>query len=443
MKFRLVAVAVGALLTFVASASDETTGISAPDTVVVSFARTSDTFPNPERGWHGGGYRDGFRDLSAAGFTLVRQYVRLDDYRYSDLPALLLDDLAEELAALRQHGLKIILRFSYNFGEDPDAPLSSVLRHIEQLTPVIQDNYDVIAVLQAGFIGAWGEWHSSTNNLLTEENRRTVLQALLQMLPESRMVQVRYPFYASDIVADPVNATTAFSGASASRVGQVNDCFLSNETDGGTYRTNADYDYVEVVSTYTAMGGETCPLGGMNLRNSGVNALTELQRFHYDYLNWTYWRPTMERWEAEGYLDEITQRLGYRYVMTETRVQQLVLAGGTLTVRLTLENEGFGKLYNPRPIEIVLLPVAGGDPLVLTAVDDARKVLPLGGSRAVVDLDVDVPVSAFGEYGVYIRLPDGSPRLAPDSRYSIRFANEGTWQADLGANALGVTVRVR
>jgi len=25
---------------------------------------------------------------------------------------------------------------------------------------------DVIAVLQAGFIGTWGEWHSSTNDLV-------------------------------------------------------------------------------------------------------------------------------------------------------------------------------------------------------------------------------------------------------------------------------------
>jgi regulator of RNase E activity RraA len=53
---------------------------------------------------------------------------------------------------------------------------------------------DVIVWMEAGFIGAWGEWHSSTNGLdKSVEAKRQVVDALLDALPETRSVQLRYP----------------------------------------------------------------------------------------------------------------------------------------------------------------------------------------------------------------------------------------------------------
>lgn len=62
---------------------------------------------------------------------------------------------------LRAHGLKALLRFAYS--TDPgvnDATQADMLRHIEQLCPFLERNKAYIHVLQAGMIGAWGEWHS-------------------------------------------------------------------------------------------------------------------------------------------------------------------------------------------------------------------------------------------------------------------------------------------
>ena len=63
---------------------------------------------------------------------------------------------------MRAAGFKCILRFAYTKVQQAtppynDAPLSRVLMHIEQLRPVVQANEDVVLVLQAGFIGTWGE----------------------------------------------------------------------------------------------------------------------------------------------------------------------------------------------------------------------------------------------------------------------------------------------
>ena len=72
-------------------------------------------------------------------------------------------------ADIREAGVKAIIRFAYNQGpypdSEPDASKAQILRHIEQLAPLLQNNADVIAWLEAGFIGAWGEWHTSTNGL--------------------------------------------------------------------------------------------------------------------------------------------------------------------------------------------------------------------------------------------------------------------------------------
>ena len=83
------------------------------------------------------------------------------------MPSTYLTKLNTGFANLRKQGLKAVVRFAYNYPETEsdylnaqDATLSRVKRHITQLQPVLQANADVIAAVQGGFIGAWGEWHT-------------------------------------------------------------------------------------------------------------------------------------------------------------------------------------------------------------------------------------------------------------------------------------------
>jgi len=413
-------------------------------TVAASYQRSSADFSNPERGFHGtANDRDAYSSEAGKGHTLVRRYVRLDDYRYSSIPSSVLDDLDRDLAALRDHGLKVILRFSYNFGFDADAPLDRVLQHIEQVAPLLQEHTDVIAVLQAGFIGAWGEWHNSTNDLTDFDARQAITSALLDAMDESRMIQIRYPYRARDLFPTPPSASSAFDGSDASRVGQVNDCFVSTGSDGGTFTSDADYTYMEDVTRYTVMGGETCQIAGLNDRNDGANAADQLERFHWDYLNEDFYTPIIDKWKTQGYYDEIRRRLGYRYVLRETVAEAATQAGDTLSLNIEMQNEGYGKLYNPRPIDLVLRPVGGGSSVTLRANDDARTVLPGPGETRVVSLTVRVPSTVpAGSYDVHLSLPDAADRLADDPRYAVRLANDGVWNASTGENALDVRIDV-
>ncbi len=132
----------------------------------------------------------------------------------------------------------MIVRFAYTDNiEGEDASLAVVLRHIDQLSPLLKANEDIIPFIQAGFIGAWGEWHSSSNNLTTLENQRAVIFKLLAALPESIMVQVRTPAVKQRIFQSDSSTIDNIVQQSvrSNRVEHHNDCFLSNSTDYGTY----------------------------------------------------------------------------------------------------------------------------------------------------------------------------------------------------------------
>jgi len=409
--------------------------------------RTTD-FMNPERGFHGsadllgGGSMSGVRN---AGMTLARSYVRLDNYRNGPLPESLLTDLRKGFEQARRAGIKVLPRFTYNFGPDPDAPLDVVLTHIGQLKPILTEYSDVIATLQAGFIGAWGEWHHSTNGLTSDSAVRTVADALLNAIPESRMVQIRTPARIRTVVGSPSPSTIPFGPEPQARIGFVNDCFLASPSDVGTYSGDQVQDRAEAatLSRYTVTGGETCSVGQPSPRNGCVTALAELAQFHWDYINSSYYKGILDTWRNEGCFDEISRRLGYRLGLIKGSVTKTVTAGETLTVTLSMENSGFGKVYNPRPAELVLRNTETGQAYTLRASDDIRRLLPVAGETKSVQLNVAVPGTiAKGSYRVYLRLPDAASNLADDTRYDIRLANVGTWDASTGLNDLKLTTTV-
>jgi len=403
-------------------------------------------FPNPERGFYS--YinlltgRD-FSGLAAQGLTLGHAYVRLDNYRYQPLPEYLLTNLRQGFAAARNAGIKVILRFSYNFGFYRDAPLNNVLQHIEQLAPLLRENQDVIAVLQAGFIGAWGEWHGGTYGLTTPANREAIVNALLQALPPSRMIQIRYPRYVRDLHPTPLRSDQAFTNSNQARTGHHNDCLLTNASDAGTYLSEQERGYAEQISQFTVIGGETCDLGGLSERNHCSNFLAELDRFNWDYLNHEFWRPLIDQLRAQGCYQEIRQRLGYRLRLIEAAISRQTSQGGSLSLELRMTNDGFGKVYNPRPMEVVLRHTGTRSEHVIRLTDDARTLLPLSGETRHLAFNVALPNSvAVGSYEVFLRLPDPAPLLNPRAQYSIRLANAGTWEASSGYNALRLTVAV-
>lgn len=410
-------------------------------TQTMTFEGTDELFPNPERGFH----RSvdlvdgtGFDWVVDGGYTLGRSYVRLDDYRDAPIPDALLQDLSAGFDEARASGIKVIPRFAYNFGFEDDAPLSRVLEHIGQITPVLQANADVIAVVQAGFVGAWGEWHASTNDLTTPENSRQIAEALLDALPDSRMIQIRTPRAKEAMWGAALTPAEAFDGSYKARAGHHNDCFLCNETDAGTY-PSSDIDvykaFVAAETLFTPSGGETCQVNEGNQRGDCTTTLAEMELLHWSYANIEFFEPAIERWRNEGCFDTIDRRLGYRYRLIEADVPPQVRPGGQFVFRVLLHNDGFASLYNARPLFVVLDDGTNRYQVELESVDVRGWA---AGEDSAFEVRLELPGAVpSGTYDLALWLPDAADALRGNPAFSIRFANEGGWDAGKGYQVVG------
>ncbi|MGB9592381.1 MAG: DUF4874 domain-containing protein, partial [Candidatus Kryptoniota bacterium] len=225
--------------------------------VRVNYELSDKVFSNPERGFYTQLTSQAeesplsmpvLEAIKAKGETLILRMYYLKPFRNRPISQKELDLVQNDFNTIRRAGMKAIVRFAYSEGiGEQDAPLQIVLEHISQLKPILQSSSDVIAVLQAGFIGAWGEWHSSTHGLDSIANMRRILFALLNALPEDRMIQIRTPRYVQEIFnrTSPLKESEAYNESSYSRVGFHNDCFLANWNDYGTYvDTVAEKEYL-------------------------------------------------------------------------------------------------------------------------------------------------------------------------------------------------------
>ena len=108
------------------------------------------------------GRLDGLRER---GITLLLVEVDLKAFKERELTPEKLDEVQEAFAAVRQNGLKAIVRFAYGFtGRDyrsDPKDMDRILGHIRQLGKVFRENREVLYGVQAGFLGPWGEWHGS------------------------------------------------------------------------------------------------------------------------------------------------------------------------------------------------------------------------------------------------------------------------------------------
>lgn len=134
--------------------------------------------------------------------TLAQVYVYLTYYNKTEiLPDSVFEKLELIFEALRKQGIKALLRFAYLCkmdGSDEEASEEIMCSHMEQLFPKVGENLDVIHVYQAGFLGAWGEWHGY--KLPTDQ--KTIITKIMESCPPELFVQVRIPQFKNHVSDD-------------------------------------------------------------------------------------------------------------------------------------------------------------------------------------------------------------------------------------------------
>jgi len=479
----------------------------------VTYTESNEDFPNPERGFyrysevHSSNYTvlteaelKSYRSpqsIESANYkvssTLVFRYYILDDVVNKAISGSFLTNLKKDFDAARAAGVKLIPRFVYTATAKPgncpegficplygDAPKAVILNHITQLKPVLHDNADVIACVQLGFIGTWGEQYYSDffgdasnnggqDNKLTDNNwkdRIEVIKAMLDAVPADRMIQLRYPqlkqryLYGinSPLSSPPLTESGAFSGSDIARLGYHNDCFMASANDFGTYEDygnnssprasdgtvlNTLKDYSKADSKFVVVGGETCSddYSPANDCEPAGKIQAEFAALHYSFINAHYNTEVNNDWQDGGCMDHIKRNLGYRFVLQSAQLPDNLVKGTSLNFVLNIKNAGYASPYNKRPAKLLLRNTKTHEVKSFEMAADVRKWYS-GDNKVTESIKIPADFPA-GDYEMLLSLPDAYASIAAKPEFSIRLANNDVWEAATGYNKLSHILKVQ
>jgi hypothetical protein len=306
--------------------------------------------------------------------------------------------------------------------------------------------------MRAGFIGAWGEWHSSksgnycgynsgsTTCSTADANRAIVRDALLANVPATTQIGFRYP---TDLIKWYPSPTQQ------KRAGAHNDCFLAGPSDSGTYTASGQREYVMALSANTAFGGENCNNAETPVRNTCNDILTEGKAYHLSWLNSSDWSGFISAWRNGGCLATVSAFMGYRVQLDAVTHDTAVTRGYAIPVNIDLRNVGWAKVFTARRVLVTLRHRATGATITASG-GDLSTLASQGTASTRISVSVPVPAgAATGDYDVYLSAPDIFPNTAADGRFSLRFANADNtgagqvWESAGARFKVGTTLTVR
>ena len=422
-------------------------------TTVVNYKATTAAIANPERGFykHTETTATNYIPLDESELvsyrlknnnTLVLRIFYLEKFLNAPIDAKYLNAIKTDFATIRKAGLKCIVRFAYTrtTNGQRDASKKLMLQHIAQLQPLFEANADVIALVQAGFIGTWGEWFYTTHFGMAPTstdyaNRKDIMEALLTVVPKNRMVQFRTPFFKQKMYqVSPVSQEQAYTETAIARTGHFNDCFLSDETDNGTFsNVNTESPYLEAETRFVPMGGETCDPN--TVRSNCTTALDEMNRFHYSFLNVDYNAGVLTKFKNDKCFGEIGNRLGYRFELKSAEFPNQLAASERLHCSLTIVNTGFATPFNKKVVRLILRNKEDRKEYPIALATDPRFWEKDKEHQLMYDLDIPATLPS-GTYDLLLHIADEDSRLSSRPEYAIQLANVGTWESRTGYNKL-------
>ncbi len=426
----------------------------------IDYTDSLDTLQNPDRGWYRAiplklGNIDSY-NIQAQCTEAIEQnisiiHLRIDIGELSgnsnsdgvdkDFTSEQLDSLNNMLDTIRKNKLSVIVRFAYDYdGNTGKAPQSfeTIKSHIKQLKGVLNDNKDIISTLEAGFLGLWGEMHTA-GEYQEDKYYKELIEILLENTPKEMTINVRKPYFYKLVVGELNNYQK--------RLGIFNDGYLGSATDLGTFDNdisrNDFIDWMQIQGQYTLYGGEVTRSGNTNdEKYSDIDfALEEMPKTHTAYLNSQHNVTVINKWKNQNYISVnseydgqtaykyITDHLGYRLVVRNSKISSSVEKGDICGVNLEIENVGFGNIIKTQKVSVIL---RKDSDYYETALNINANNINSGAKKNIkfyfyVPSDIE-----DGEWQVYLKIANKNL-----SDYAIKFANPNMWESTLKANCIG------
>lgn len=369
---------------------------------------------------------------------LVQFYVYLTEYCKKPLDETAFSQFNTYLSALRERNLRAVLRFAYEFEVNRKTGPTSrrIYQHLRQIKAWFAEHPELVSetvlVVQAGVIGAWGEWHTAR----FPHNQKKTLLKICDAVPQTLPVQVRMQSFKDKIRSLP----------QAQRVGYHDDFLVGAyhkwNTPAGKPGTTA-FERFQAESRLTLNDGEM-PWGRDKTHQNGFidgyemltacaqRSLSTLSLVHnfieedgrFNAVRWQSETLTAERAKALGcpfaseyfqtgertVFDYLTDHLGYQIALRKIEIADS--EHGMQKITLTLENNGFALPYGFSDLSLHIKLNDGTAHIVPFADFTPEKLL--GGET--VSLTVQADLQKADQIGVSLQKPLHTPLL-------VRFAN--------------------
>ncbi|MEG0752562.1 MAG: DUF4832 domain-containing protein [Angelakisella sp.] len=395
----------------------------------VSFEPSDKLLQNPSRGFYQQFSTSNTRKMNTMhekNITVVLLAYDLKDFTDREISAEKLAELDAAFTQVRECGLSAVFRAGYGFSseyekKDP-SDIEIIKTHIKQIAPILAQHKEVLLTVQAGFIGPWGEWHSTNladeNGNIPTETINQVVEALCEAVPKTVSIGLRRPSFIRQLDAKKIDV---------GRIGLHNDALLSTATDMNTYddksrdrRTELDDLYARDV--FVANGGE---MPSISEYTRPENALEEFRKLRLTYLNHEYNREVLDDWRTSDYqghnfFNVVQNRLGYRLCLNWLQLPKSFSQGRSIKIKLAIENVGFSGFVVPYSTELVIANEDGREVICLIT-DDYTVYRP--GKEAV--LSVTIPPNLAGDkLKLGIRIRNSDQALGKDTRYTVALATK-------------------
>lgn len=395
------------------------------------FEESKRSIVNPDRGFYIQVETDQAQRIEelAEKVRVILLTFNLEDYTEEELSEEKLEELKEALNTAAEEHVAVIFRTAYGFQSEVAEPAQMELvdRHIRQIAEVLNNYPDQILVIQAGILGAYGEWHSSRYLEGTEEekreNRLHVLRQWEFYLDPDIKMAVRRPRFVREAISE---------GILTGRLGIHNDALLSTDSDMGTYDDPGMERADELIWVQENLlgqinGGEMPTPGELN---SPENADWEFTQLHMGYLNLKYneeiinnWADmTMEDMDAKSYLEN---HLGYRLFLTELNVRRFYFAReltkNGVQMHISLCNTGYASLMDKYK---VFATVESGEKQICQEVEMPELYRICNGQSVETDITVRIPEEFLdGKEKINIGLKVAPDMDETDAQDCVELAN--------------------
>lgn len=384
----------------------------------------------------------------------------------------------------RKNGCMVGLRFRYDAKgkENPEpATFDKVLEHIQQIkeSKILTDNRDIIAFVETGFVGKWGEQHGG--KYTSVDYKAKLLEAMYQAVPDPIPITVRTPDtfakfagidrseldkpeYYYRIITVEATGEDINKGPylpQYSRIGMYDDGYMGSDSDLGTYKNReTETNWLNFFTENTYFGGEFS--GDIEYAKKfdtylPENAIPEMYKTHLSYINGNIFQLYKDytfgsEYDVKGvdnsaYYGEtvfkfIRDHIGYRFVLRKAENSASVKQGGELVTSFDVENTGFANpVFDPRSYLVL---EKDGKFYEISIPMNVHKWKSCQTAKNSFTWQLPDGIET-GKWNIYLRisaLPDKCENYDYQSAigmpdYGIRFANEGVWNSKLGANYIG------